>query len=113
MDEDDGRKMRVQMDLIPGRDDLAIEALVGLKPRHRAEKLRQCLMLYLSGRSSVSERHQEAVKGTESSRTSQVVKEPASDDMKTMTVTEGGIDMSQLDGVDMEMDFIGMGGVTK
>lgn len=110
MEDDDEQKMRVQMDLIRGRDDLAIAALEGVKPRHRAEKLRQFVILYLSGRSIGSEGREEGVVRHAAASSEPVPKEPVRETGKSGPIESGGMDMSQLDGVDMQMDFLSMGG---
>lgn len=119
--EDEGGSLKIQVKLNPGRDDLAIAFLAGVKPMFRAEMVRTILYTHLKVQQSVQAKdvsseptarnqpgqHGVAKGGGESAQKT----EARVVDSKAKSAGQSDeYDLDQLNGLDMQTDFTGMTG---
>lgn len=103
------RLMRIQLDLYSGRDDHLLQLFKNVKPRHRAEHLRM-LLTRLSASSGVVQSGQLAVmEGKLPTGEREAAAKMHVPQQTNGKGTGGGIDLSGLDDVSMDMDFSTLG----
>ena len=122
--EDDDGSVKIVLTLIPGRDDLAIGFLEGVKPRYRADRVRTLLYMHLSGQQLVQARDVRQVPTAGSTAAPEVATakpagavpvsaEGRASEAGAKAAEAEDLDLTQLDGLDMQTDFSGMtGGLT-
>jgi hypothetical protein len=122
--EDDDGSVKIVLTLIPGRDDLAIGFLEGVKPKYRADRVRTLLYMHLSGQQLVQARDVRPVPTGASTALAEggpakpsgaveVSAEVKASPAGAKAAEPDDFDLTQLDGLDMQTDFSGMtGGAT-